>query len=230
MGLSASQARFLQLTARKSNIEYEAQRISFERLQLASDMADASTKYENAMSNRQMVFRYNSGSEALEATVTYSNYKSYMNQQLEGLQTTQEKYYLVSQTGRLVVSSAEEMNKMIEANTTRILVSDIQNAKNKIDLAEATGDESGITQSMRELATYDISGEYKSEFIEDDEGNLQEYYVAHQFTPDDFLIVDDLDDVVKTMDKYYSFDVDAVVDGKFVLVGNEDVIDDALNK
>ena len=29
MGLSASQARFLQLTARRGNIEYEAQRINF---------------------------------------------------------------------------------------------------------------------------------------------------------------------------------------------------------
>ena len=43
-------------------------------------------------------------------------------------------------------------------------------------------------------------------------------------------LVEDLDDIVKLMDKYYSFDVDAVADGKFVLVGNEDVIDDALNK
>ena len=43
-------------------------------------------------------------------------------------------------------------------------------------------------------------------------------------------LVDDLDDIVKAMDKYYSLDVDAVADGKFVLVGNEDVIDDALNK
>lgn len=43
-------------------------------------------------------------------------------------------------------------------------------------------------------------------------------------------LVDDLDDIVKAMNKYYSFDVDAVADGKFVLVGNEDVIDDALKK
>ena len=42
-------------------------------------------------------------------------------------------------------------------------------------------------------------------------------------------LVDDLEDIVKLMDKYYSFDVDAVADGKFVLVGNKDVIDDALN-
>ena len=44
-------------------------------------------------------------------------------------------------------------------------------------------------------------------------------------------LVDDLDDIVKAMNKYYSYiDVDAVADGKFVLVGNEDVIDDALKK
>ena len=42
-------------------------------------------------------------------------------------------------------------------------------------------------------------------------------------------LADDLDDVVKVMNAYYSFDVDAVVDGKFVLIGNEDVIDDALD-
>ena len=43
-------------------------------------------------------------------------------------------------------------------------------------------------------------------------------------------LVDDLDYVVEIMNAYYSFDVDAVADGKYVLVGNEDVIDDALNK
>ena len=43
-------------------------------------------------------------------------------------------------------------------------------------------------------------------------------------------LVDDLDDIVKAMNNYYSLDVDAVADGKFVLVGNEVVIDDALKK
>ncbi len=43
-------------------------------------------------------------------------------------------------------------------------------------------------------------------------------------------LVDYLDVIVKTPDKYSGFDVDAVADGKFVLVGNEDFIDDALNK
>ena len=35
MGLSASQARFLQLTGRKSNVEYQAQQINFQLLLIA---------------------------------------------------------------------------------------------------------------------------------------------------------------------------------------------------
>ena len=62
MGLSASQARFLQLTARRGDIEYEAQRINFERLQLASNLSDASNKYEEATTNRQLTFSFNTGS------------------------------------------------------------------------------------------------------------------------------------------------------------------------
>ena len=103
MGLSASQARFLQLTARRGDIEYEAQRINFERLQLASNLSDASNKYEEATTNRQLTFSFNTGSEVQEVVLSYANYRNYMNQQLEGLQTTQSKYYLVSQSGKIVV-------------------------------------------------------------------------------------------------------------------------------
>ena len=39
MGLAASQARFLQLTARRSNIEYEGQQINQQRLALANESA-----------------------------------------------------------------------------------------------------------------------------------------------------------------------------------------------
>ena len=39
MGLAASQARFLQLTARRSNIEYQGQQINQQRLALANASA-----------------------------------------------------------------------------------------------------------------------------------------------------------------------------------------------
>lgn len=114
MGLSASQARFLQLTARRSNIEYEAQQISQQRLQLADKLEMASTEYQNKTSNKKMVFRFNNGSEINHIDVTYQNYKSYMNQQLEGISSTHQKYYLVSSSGnKIVVANTEERDKMI---------------------------------------------------------------------------------------------------------------------
>ncbi|MBQ2645687.1 hypothetical protein IJG14_08975 [bacterium] len=56
MGLSASQARYLQLTARRSDNEYEAQQINQARTALAKKMQDVSLKYTNGMNNRNLMF------------------------------------------------------------------------------------------------------------------------------------------------------------------------------
>lgn len=122
MGLSASQARFLQLTARRSNIEYEAQQINFERLQWADKLAAASTKYNEATTNRQLTFSFNNGEEVKEVPLSYTNYKNYMNHQMEGLSTTQNKYYLVSSSGnKIVVGSEEERDNMIKTQPVKKL-------------------------------------------------------------------------------------------------------------
>ena len=56
MGLAASQARFLGLTARKSNIEYEAQQINQQRLSLADQQTTFTKNYNDKMSNRMFLF------------------------------------------------------------------------------------------------------------------------------------------------------------------------------
>lgn len=193
MGLSASQARFLQLTARKSNIEYEAQQISFQRMQIAQKTADASTKYQDAMSNKKMVFSYNTGSEIAKVDLTYANYKNYMNQQLEGLSTTQDKYYLVNSTGsKIVVSSEAERDEMIEQNTTLIAIDDILNAKAAVEQAQLSGDDSSINAYTKRLASLDLSS-YESRTVGEGE-DAKEYYVDKTFDKDDFYIAEDLDD------------------------------------
>ena len=45
MGMAASQARYLALTARKTNTEYEGQQINQERTALANQSADAFNQY-----------------------------------------------------------------------------------------------------------------------------------------------------------------------------------------
>ncbi len=54
MGLAASQGRYLCLTARMSDLIYEGQQISYQRLMLASETEEASEKYNDAMANTVM--------------------------------------------------------------------------------------------------------------------------------------------------------------------------------
>ena len=55
MGFAASQARFLQLTARLSDNEYEAQQISQERVALLNQMELYADEYDVATNNKVMV-------------------------------------------------------------------------------------------------------------------------------------------------------------------------------
>ena len=195
MGLSASQARFLQLTARRGNLEYEAQQINFQRLQLSNQLADASSKYQDATNNRKMVFNFNNGAQIQKVDLSYANYKNYMNQQLEGISTSQEKFYLVSSSGnKLVVSSREEMEKMI------------QNGKDPVSYSKSTIDAAVVRYNQalaagetpdendKKYAEMDFS-DYIIEVTQDKDGNTYEEYVRYDFTEQDFMIVDGLDDV-----------------------------------
>ena len=56
MGLAASQARFLGLTARKSNNEYQAQQINQQRLSLADQQTKTTLDYQEKMTNRKFYF------------------------------------------------------------------------------------------------------------------------------------------------------------------------------
>ena len=237
MGLSASQARFLQLTARKSDVEYEVQQINFQRLMLSEKLTAASTKYQDAINNKKLTFSYNNGQGLQEIDLSYANYKNYMNQQLEGLSTSQEKYYLVSSSGKkLVVSSKEEMDKMITDGTKRIPINEILEAKAQVEayqeaqkiaqeIAEQKEkaenspgmenpespeyvDSKGVITTTSPIVAYeevpepsaytlqlaqiDLSVPHKSETIEED-GNNVEYYLIQDYTENDFLIAEDLE-------------------------------------
>ncbi len=56
MGMSASQGRFLLLTAQKSNNEYQAQSITFERMMLAENVERWTAEYNDATQNQTLLF------------------------------------------------------------------------------------------------------------------------------------------------------------------------------
>ncbi len=58
MGLAASQARLLLLTARRSDLEYRAQMISQRKIALAMETEQIANEYTRALNNRKLEFTY----------------------------------------------------------------------------------------------------------------------------------------------------------------------------
>ena len=56
MGLAASQARYLALTARKSDLEYQSQTINTRRIQLAYKTAEIAKAYSEGMNNQKIMY------------------------------------------------------------------------------------------------------------------------------------------------------------------------------
>ena len=57
MGLSASQARLLNLTARMHDIEYKAQNLEAQKLQMANESTQVYQEYENALNKQKIQFK-----------------------------------------------------------------------------------------------------------------------------------------------------------------------------
>lgn len=180
MGLSASQARFLQLTARKSNTEYQAQQINFQRLQWADKLSQASNEYQDATSNRKLTFSYNGGTGIEKVDITYQNYKNYMNKQLDGLVSSHQQYYLVSASGKIIVANEEEREAMWKSRL---------NPMPKEPGEDATKEEiDAYKKQMESISPEDIIVvDY------DEKGEPIQQYQAHPFKQSDFMIAPDLD-------------------------------------
>ncbi|PWL79458.1 hypothetical protein DBY21_03285 [Candidatus Gastranaerophilales bacterium] len=70
MGLSASQARLLTITARKSDCEYESMRLSHQKIALSRDMNKISAEYDNAMAQTKLIYDYY-GKDSESTDLTY---------------------------------------------------------------------------------------------------------------------------------------------------------------
>ena len=70
MGLAASQARFLCITARKADCEYKSTALAQEKLDITKQLSDISTKYAQSMNATKLIWQ----NEAItnDYGVTYS--------------------------------------------------------------------------------------------------------------------------------------------------------------
>lgn len=108
MGLAASQARLLLLTARKSDLEYRAQMICQRKTMLAMQTEELATNYSKALNNRKLYFTYTASQNdgvTKEVFLTYDEFTSTQN-------STQ--YRLIdSTTGKIACKSLDEASKYV---------------------------------------------------------------------------------------------------------------------
>lgn len=98
MGMAASQARLLVLTARIHDVEYEAQSIQNAKLQLATQEDEVYEKYQHALDATTLTYTQYQNGVYTSVPATFNNLFS-----VNGANATAENYALVDSRGRLIV-------------------------------------------------------------------------------------------------------------------------------
>lgn len=118
MGMAASQARLLTLTARLSDNELRSQTINNAKMRLATQSSQASEAYINALNNATLKFtNYDETGATLTQPLTYNSLMAYSSYNTQ--------YGLVNSSGQILVSEAEakmfkdangDLNKYLKAH------------------------------------------------------------------------------------------------------------------
>lgn len=117
MGMAASQARLMSLTARLSDLEFRAQAILNDKIRLSDMGTQASQKYSDAL-DKQVMKVYSTDKSAY-AMASVNNLVSYTNPL--NLDSTNSKYrYMETPSGKLVATSALQREIYPGGSTTPI--------------------------------------------------------------------------------------------------------------
>lgn len=99
MGMSASQARMLSLTARLSDLEYQAQSVSNSKIRLADQSEEAAQSYQDALDKEKLTV-YNGD------TASYVDANAYLLTTYSAVSETDKQRFIKDTSGRVLVTSA----------------------------------------------------------------------------------------------------------------------------
>lgn len=126
MGLAASQARFLGITARKANCEFKSTRLAQERLQLTDQLTAASQEYAAALNSTKLVWKndactqdYRVNYNLLMTPSAANDYNPYFVTTKSGALILDSKYIAAAEAAGITISggvaSQENRDKFIAA-------------------------------------------------------------------------------------------------------------------
>ena len=103
MGMAASQARLLSITARLNNIELQSQNISNAKIRLANATDTASDKYVRALNKTNYVYNnYNVAGQLVSQNLTGTALTQYGE--------LKNQYGLINSAGQILVSERDAAN------------------------------------------------------------------------------------------------------------------------
>lgn len=160
MGLSASQARFLGITARKANCEFKSTEIAQQKLEITNQLSDISVDYANAMNSTKLIWQneaatydYGASYGLLMTPSAMNNYNAYMVTTNTGAIVLNSAYAAAAKTAGISkaggIGSQDSRDKFIAALVPEgIITQDSANA---------------ITLTDRQLTTKNANGSYVSD-------------------------------------------------------------------
>ena len=114
MGMAASQARLLSITARITDNELRSQTITNSKLRLAEKSSEASQEYMNALNSEKLTFRYyNDNGESTSYNLTPALLYSY--------EPLKNQYSIQNASGQNLVSATDAANFEKSANLSEFL-------------------------------------------------------------------------------------------------------------
>ena len=139
MGMSASQARLLSITARLTDNELRSQTITNSKLRLAEKSSEASQEYMNALNSEKLTFRYyNNNGESSSYNLTPALLYSY--------EPLKNQYSLQNASGQNLVSATDAANFEKSANLSEFL--------SKYGLVESTGLNATYQEEYKKYSQY----------------------------------------------------------------------------
>jgi len=136
MGLSSSQARLLSLTGRMHDIEYKAQKLEAQKLQMANESTQVYKEYENALNKTKVQFKQMAADgsanfiNATYNTLVEAGYKiTFINNNSKATAKTINKVEQLTETdataqGYTVIKTADDLRN-ISSSGKYILMNDI---------------------------------------------------------------------------------------------------------
>ncbi len=114
MGISASQARLLSITARLTSNEYESQQISNAKMRLSTQSEEASSNYLAALNASQLMFRaFDAQGDAINTQLTANVLYQYSDMK--------NQYAIVNNSGQMLISSVDARNFETSKNLDEFL-------------------------------------------------------------------------------------------------------------